>query len=997
MQSDDEEFNDTVETLTPDRKVQNPGERFPLRWTPARRESEKLHEAKMEDKNLFDSLTKRPAAAFNPNAPGFVFGGMSSSLYETAEPTSDQKNYTSKERLERLQEMEREQANVEKEFPNELFDICGADTVEEIQMIDIPFGKGKTTEEEQYIKNCIQVNELKKKRANIYASITRGEKTLMRLVQKADPGDWEIFQSKMKASFETLTQIMDGLQMIGFERAKGEDEKYLGYTSRLKKMIAKIDHIMATQQANIPGMINTLLNQYVQEESDFCESLIDPTTDDAWLDDKARKDAADRQAKAADFNARMLKFRTPSAGASNMPAGLTPRPDPTRTQQGANAQAGPHQNANANAGPQFMCQPPPPFPDPPPPMQPMQPPQQNFGAQAAAGFPMMPQPNYHGIPKVKVPTFDGSKIEYQQFKLTFHAAYDGRHLPQKHLALLLELSLKGRPLTIISEYMRTCIDDLSYTRMWELLEERFGGKNVEDAFTTSMFKGALPIKNGSLKEVERLYDVFSVQHAYYLASNPESLEMERSLLFQFGKEKLNTEFSMKFIRFTDKYNCVPNFTALTQFMRTEFLFAQTREREYCGTIAPNPRSNIKSVKKAFEDFVIDEDARALCSEWKEVDSESVDPRDQYVFYAQNKTTGQRYEARGFQSGKSYPENRRPSWNPNPVAKALGFQGARPIGQARPPPAASQFKEGQCSCCRQAHLVPDCPKFKNLTNGQQSTIIRRDKLCYHCLESPHYTRDCKKNEGRLCGIDGCKLYHHRVLHRDPKSSKFVGFQIEDEMEPPTPTQEELREVENSFKISQNGAISIQTLICNVLSGKMKRATYVKTVVLIDSGSSVTCIDEDFAKENNLRVLGKRPGMTLHMLERIVDLPGDQYHVEFQLSSVDQSCTKNVSAWTVKNLAANTSVVDWSEQKNQFDHLKDIKFPKMPEDSTIKIIMGVDNTAFFAPVETIRNPDNETDPTAIRLSLGWTCVGRSCPSPTQENANDVFTNVVFKPKN
>jgi hypothetical protein len=31
---------------------------------------------------------------------------------------------------------------------------------------------------------------------------------------------------------------------------------------------------------------------------------------------------------------------------------------------------------------------------------------------------------------------------------------------------------------------------------------------------------------------------------------------------------------------------------------------------------------------------------------------------------------------------------------------------------------------------------------------------------------------------LCGIDGCKLYHHRVLHREPKSSKFVGFQIKD---------------------------------------------------------------------------------------------------------------------------------------------------------------------------------------------------------------------------
>ncbi len=101
--------------------------------------------------------------------------------------------------------------------------------------------------------------------------------------------------------------------------------------------------------------------------------------------------------------------------------------------------------------------------------------------------------------------------------------------------------------------------------------------------------------------------------------------------------------------------------------------------------------------------------------------------------------------------------------------------------------------------------------------------------------------------------------------------------------------------------------------------------------------------------------------------------------------------------MKNLARHTSVVDWSERKKQFPYLKDIEFPKMPTDLTIKIIMGVDNTAFFTPFETIRNPDNETDPTAIKLSLGWTCVGRSSPSPKKDGKEDVFTNVVFKPKN
>ncbi len=86
--------------------------------------------------------------------------------------------------------MERKEAKTETEFPNVLYDICGSDSIEEEQMIDIPFARGKTQAEENHIENCIKVNELKKKRAALYASITRGEKTLIRLIQKADPGDW---------------------------------------------------------------------------------------------------------------------------------------------------------------------------------------------------------------------------------------------------------------------------------------------------------------------------------------------------------------------------------------------------------------------------------------------------------------------------------------------------------------------------------------------------------------------------------------------------------------------------------------------------------------------------------------------------------------------------------------------------------------------------------------------------------------------------------------
>jgi hypothetical protein len=207
-------------------------------------------------------------------------------------------------------------------------------------------------------------------------------------------------------------------------------------------------------------------------------------------------------------------------------------------------------------------------------------------------------------------------------------------------------------------------------------------------------------------------------------------------------------------------------------MKTEFLFAQTREQEYSHS---SNKSDIKSVKK-FVNFDLDRNEEILSenSDLEDQQERFANQDDEYAEYgryAGNRRTGQRYEAQEFQDGKTYQNNNHQT-SFGRDGRTIGFQGAKPLGQARPLPAASQFKEGQCSCCRQAHQISDCPKFKCLSNQQQSKIIRRGKLCYHCLEGPHLIKDCKTNEGKLCGKYGCKLYHHRVLHRNPYCDLFT---------------------------------------------------------------------------------------------------------------------------------------------------------------------------------------------------------------------------------
>ncbi len=174
------------------------------------------------------------------------------------------------------------------------------------------------------------------------------------------------------------------------------------------------------------------------------------------------------------------------------------------------------------------------------------------------------------------------------------------------------------------------------------------------------------------------------------------------------------------------------------------------------------KSDITFIKKLFENLNLYDDAKALieCSDLEDHQNKFTNPDEDDCSYVTNTRTGQRFQIRGFQNKNQGRTLRKTVRFQLPSKKSL----RKRIGQSRPTPAASQFKEGRCSCCKQVHLIPECPKFKSLSNQKQSTIIRRDKLCYHCLEGPHLTRDCKKNEGKLCGMDGCELYHHRVLHR-----------------------------------------------------------------------------------------------------------------------------------------------------------------------------------------------------------------------------------------
>ena len=54
------------------------------------------------------------------------------------------------------------------------------------------------------------------------------------------------------------------------------------------------------------------------------------------------------------------------------------------------------------------------------------------------------------------------------------------------------------------------------------------------------------------------------------------------------------------------------------------------------------------------------------------------------------------------------------------------------------------------------------------------VCMKSKVCFHCLKPGHYASSCYSKKDKRCGVDGCKGFHHRLLHTK-QSTRSMGAQ------------------------------------------------------------------------------------------------------------------------------------------------------------------------------------------------------------------------------
>jgi len=97
-------------------------------------------------------------------------------------------------------------------------------------------------------------------------------------------------------------------------------------------------------------------------------------------------------------------------------------------------------------------------------------------------------------------------------------------------------------------------------------------------------------------------------------------------------------------------------------------------------------------------------------------------------------------------------NRGRQWSPRRVTSP-------PPSSTPTSSATSSAISTACLCCSAPHRLDTCSRFRLLPAQDKADIVRKNGLCFSCLEAGHTSRSCARSNA--CAT--CKGQHHSLLH------------------------------------------------------------------------------------------------------------------------------------------------------------------------------------------------------------------------------------------
>ncbi|XP_058448717.1 uncharacterized protein LOC131428686 [Malaya genurostris] len=248
----------------------------------------------------------------------------------------------------------------------------------------------------------------------------------------------------------------------------------------------------------------------------------------------------------------------------------------------------------------------------------------------------------------------------------------------------------------------------------------------------------------------------------------------------------------------------------------------------------------------------------------------------------------------------------------------------------------------CPVCKFEHRIVDCTEFKSMTIEDRVMAVQQKSLCRMCLNY-HGKWPCKTWKG--CGIDGCRLRHHALLHFDTARSVISTSHVD------------------RFKIDNGPLLRILPV---TLYGKTKK---LDIFAFVDEGSQLTLLEAEIA--NQLSIDGPIEPLSLQWTGNVKRNESSSKSVCVEISGSSRRF-KLSGARTVENLMLPRQSMCYRELADKYPHLRGLPLNDYIETAP-KLLIGLDNLKLIVPLKVREGGWGE--PVATKCRLGWSVYGCS----------------------
>ena len=248
--------------------------------------------------------------------------------------------------------------------------------------------------------------------------------------------------------------------------------------------------------------------------------------------------------------------------------------------------------------------------------------------------------------------------------------------------------------------------------------------------------------------------------------------------------------------------------------------------------------------------------------------------------------------------ESHSNSKKPAWKK---------KGSVFVACASPPirPANS------CPACKSPHDLPSCESFGELTVGDRINLVRSERFCLCCLRPGNGIKLCRSQSE--CGFADCSAKHHTKLHGAPPLIPKSNANKQ--------TSSSLSVANSASAFSGHCGLPSSVLLSVVPVRVSANGKFVNTKALLDSGSQLTLIREDVARELDLR--GQTQDIrfgTFHGFDPIIVTR----KVKFLVSARDSKFSVLVNeAYTVDNLNIFVGEADQKALQLCWDHISNLE--------------------------------------------------------------------------